>query len=149
MKKLIITTLLSASFVFASDINTTSTDIYPKDWTAEDIAFYDTKTKEWSWLDIDDSITECDNGFYHLPYNVCLMLKSVKQINAYYDANNEQKRKQAANEFCYYLLRSGENDKQILINHAFGVYSKNGEDFAPLALPSELKKFEKECAKKK
>lgn len=55
----------------------------------------------------------------------------------------------SVNEFCYYLLRSGENEKQILINHAFGVYSKNGDDFAPLALPCELKKFEKTAQRKK
>ena len=151
MKKLILVGLLGVNFVFAnnaSDVNASNADIYPKEWTADDIEFYEAKTKNWSWLDVDDTITMCDNGYpYGFPYNVCSMLKALKLYDAYDKAKNTRKSKQAMKEFCYYLLRSGENEKNILINHAFNARNYNLDDLEIIALPSELKMLETKCAK--
>ena len=43
-------------------------------------------------------------------------------------------------EFCYYLLRSGENEKNILINHAFNARNYNLDDLEIIEIMYQMHK---------
>lgn len=136
---------LVSVLAFAGEVsvetNSTAVD-YPKEWTAEDIALYEALARG-DGFDLDETITYCNTG-PNLPFNYCLMIKSFKEMLAYGYAKNETRKNIARNEFCSLFLRSGSLEKSLISQTSF--IDPDG-NWVIIAVPSELKKLETNCAK--
>lgn len=126
----------------ASAENNLTADEYPAEWTAEDIALYEALARG-EGFDLDETITYC-NTSPNLPFNYCLMIKSFKEMLFYDYAKNETRKNIAKNEFCTLFLRSGGLEKSLISQTSFT--DPNGS-WGIIAVPSELKQIEIECAK--
>lgn len=136
---------LVSVLAFAGEVsvetNSTAVD-YPKEWTAEDIAWYEALAMG-DGLNLDDAITYC-NTSSNLPFNYCLMIKSFKEMLVYGYAKNETRKNIARSEFCSLFLRSGSLEKS-LISQTSLIYPDGS--WGVIAVPSELKMLETSCAK--
>lgn len=141
MKKLLLITLLCVNFLSAEN----NASGYPKHWTAEDIKFYDER-EEVGFLDIDEEIEGCNRGMsLSHSLHICQYLKSYKQAMLYLEAKNKNKFTQSFKESCYWLMRMGKHEIQIL--PAFAFYDEEGNIKEILGVPSEVQMILKGCAK--
>ena len=141
MKKLLLCALVCVGFLIAKD-NTNDeygANDYLKDWTDEDIEFY-----EQGGESIETAIYFCNQGsgvaHYGLP--VCQALKSFKEFMLYVEAKNKAKTKSVVREICFWAMKMSEAELLQLGNF-------RDKDNSPLMVPSEARKFLKNCAKSK
>lgn len=141
MKKLLLCVLVCVGFLIAKDNanDEYGANGYLKDWTDEDIEFYESGGEP-----LENAIYFCNqgSGVAHLGIPTCQALRAFKEFMLYAEAKNQAQAKDTMREICFWAMKMSE--AELLRLGSF-----RDKDNSPLMVPSEARKFLKNCAKSK